>query len=88
MKDPRNAHCTRRLWLIALVVALGLATVALADHTPDPDAVTVAGSLQSELGCPGDWQPDCAATHLAFDDFPMFVKINYIFCVFRYSSHF
>ncbi|MFC6345395.1 hypothetical protein ACFP8W_25650, partial [Nocardioides hankookensis] len=22
---------------------------------------------QSELGCPGDWQPDCAATHLAFD---------------------
>jgi hypothetical protein len=27
----------------------------------------VAGSLQSELGCPGDWQPDCAATHLAFD---------------------
>jgi pullulanase-type alpha-1,6-glucosidase len=23
------------------------------------------GSLQSELGCPGDWQPDCATTHLA-----------------------
>ena len=30
-------------------------------------AVTIAGSLQDELGCPGDWQPDCAATHLAYD---------------------
>ena len=27
----------------------------------------VAGSLQSELGCPGDWQPECAATHLTYD---------------------
>jgi alpha-amylase len=29
--------------------------------------VTVAGSLQSELTCPGDWQPDCAATHLVLE---------------------
>ena len=29
--------------------------------------MTVAGSLQSELGCPGDWQPECATTHLGFD---------------------
>ena len=29
--------------------------------------MTIAGSFQSELGCSGDWQPDCAATHLAFD---------------------
>ncbi|MBA2956277.1 alpha-amylase [Nocardioides sp. MAH-18] len=29
--------------------------------------VTVAGSLQSEIGCTGDWQPDCAATHLVLD---------------------
>ena len=27
--------------------------------------VTVAGSLQSELGCAGDWDPTCAATDLA-----------------------
>ena len=26
---------------------------------------TLVGSLQSELGCPGDWQPDCDATDLA-----------------------
>ena len=39
----------------------------LADHTSDPASVTIAGSLQSELGCAGDWQPDCANTHLAYD---------------------
>jgi len=38
-----------------------------ADHTPAPASAAVVGSLQSELGCPGDWQPDCAATDLAFD---------------------
>ncbi len=32
-----------------------------------PSAVVVAGSLQSELGCAGDWNPACAATGLAFD---------------------
>jgi glucoamylase len=36
-------------------------------NTPDPTSVTIAGSLQSELGCPGDWDPACAATHLAYD---------------------
>jgi pullulanase len=35
--------------------------------TPPPTSVAVAGSLQSEVGCPGDWQPDCAATELIFD---------------------
>jgi glycosidase/fibronectin type 3 domain-containing protein len=51
----------------ALVALLATLPSALASHTPQPTAVTIAGSLQSELGCPGDWQPDCAATHLAYD---------------------
>ncbi len=38
-----------------------------ASHTNNPTSVTVAGDLQSELGCPGDWQPDCASTHLTYD---------------------
>ncbi len=54
--------------LLALAAAsLVLIPAATASHTPNPSAVTVAGSLQSELGCPGDWQPDCAATHLSYD---------------------
>lgn len=32
---------------------------------PAPAPVTLAGSFQSELGCPGDWQPDCTRTDLA-----------------------
>lgn len=36
-------------------------------HTPMPATVIIAGSFQSELGCPGDWQPDCAVTELSHD---------------------
>src|SRR5512141_2012679 len=57
-----------------LIIILALALVifapphqAFAAITPNPASVTIAGSLQSELGCPGDWQPDCAATRLAYD---------------------
>ncbi len=46
---------------------LAPAAHVLAAGTPAPTSVTIAGSLQSELGCPGDWQPDCAATHLSYD---------------------
>ncbi len=37
------------------------------DHLIQPALVTVAGSLQSELGCPDDWQPPCSATFLSYD---------------------
>ncbi|MCP2370025.1 pullulanase-type alpha-1,6-glucosidase [Agromyces terreus] len=30
--------------------------------TAEGPVVTLPGSLQSELGCPGDWQPECLAT--------------------------
>ncbi len=55
--------------LFALLIALFPTppTTVLASHTPNPASVTIAGSLQNELGCPGDWMPDCAATHLGYD---------------------
>jgi hypothetical protein len=51
------------------VVQATSATVTVTTAPPQPavGSVTVAGDLQSELGCPSDWMPDCAATHLAFD---------------------
>jgi pullulanase-type alpha-1,6-glucosidase len=61
MRDSR----TRGAALPALLLLL--AVPAFAADTPDPASVTVAGSLQSELGCSDDWQPACAATHLTFD---------------------
>ena len=33
----------------------------------EPSSVTVAGNMQSELGCAGDWDPSCALTHLIYD---------------------
>ncbi|MEU4601801.1 pullulanase-type alpha-1,6-glucosidase [Kribbella sp. NPDC023972] len=49
----------------AAVVVLGLGTAAPAPARPAADRViTLAGSLQSELGCPGDWDPACTATSL------------------------
>lgn len=35
---------------------------------PQPISVTVVGDLQSEAGCPGDWQPECATTQMDLDD--------------------
>jgi hypothetical protein len=50
--------------LSCVLAGLALAPQASADHTTMPASVTLVGSLQSELGCPGDWQPGCAATAL------------------------
>ena len=36
------------------------------EPAPEPAAVAIAGDLQNELGCSGDWQPDCATTQLTF----------------------
>lgn len=42
-------------------------TVTTAEPKPVKNSVTVAGSLQSEIGCPEDWNPACATSHLTFD---------------------
>ena len=58
---------TRRAVVSAVLLATTITSAGVpvdADHTPAPTTVTVAGSLQAELGCPGEWQPDCAATAL------------------------
>ncbi|MFF0271188.1 pullulanase-type alpha-1,6-glucosidase [Kribbella sp. NPDC004536] len=49
----------------AAVVVLGLATPTQAPAAAAAERViTLAGSLQSELGCAGDWDPGCDATSL------------------------
>lgn len=34
----------------------------------NPDFVTIPGTIQSILGCAGDWQPTCEATFLTLDE--------------------
>ncbi len=62
----------RLLPLTGLLLVLAVMTgISLAQDNPDgypePSTVTVAGTVQSLLGCPGDWQPECEATMLTFD---------------------
>lgn len=75
MRAPRR---TNALVLLAMSAVLGCAdTTGLPptslpggpqfQHTSPPSSMTIAGSFQSELGCPGDWQPECAQTHLSYD---------------------
>ncbi|MBK8026216.1 MAG: pullulanase-type alpha-1,6-glucosidase [Chloroflexi bacterium] len=55
-----------RIALLALSVLLfGLTATAQDDA---PDLVVIPGTIQSVLGCPGDWQPECEATALAYDE--------------------
>ncbi|WP_199424661.1 pullulanase-type alpha-1,6-glucosidase [Actinotalea solisilvae] len=78
-RSARPAHPARRARTAArlgtaLAVALTGAAVQAgpltAPATAAASSAALVGSLQSELGCPGDWQPDCAATELAPTDVP------------------
>jgi glycosidase len=51
--------------ILAGALGSGLLTAGAPPARAATDSVTLAGSLQSELGCPADWQAGCAATHLA-----------------------
>jgi glycosidase len=75
--DRRVSH-VRRMFVVAALLGLlativGLAPVAKPSPVASshliatPTSVTIAGSFQNELGCPGDWQPDCVTPHLAYD---------------------
>ena len=57
----------RAVLVVLCSAGLVLLPAATASHTPPPLTVTVAGSLQAEAGCPGDWDPACAVTHLTYD---------------------
>ena len=41
---------------------------AVEDTVVQPGAVAVAGDLNAEIGCPGDWEPDCDAAQMTYDD--------------------
>jgi len=55
------------LFLAALFPAASGPAPVLASHTSNPTTVGIPGSYQEEVGCPGDWQPECAITKLGHD---------------------
>ncbi|MFC6633047.1 pullulanase-type alpha-1,6-glucosidase [Microbulbifer taiwanensis] len=68
MRSIKPYHRSRpgaRFLLCGLLCATCLPTQA--SDTPPPSAVNIPGTIQSQLGCPGDWQPECAASMLDYD---------------------
>ena len=61
---PRSRRGPARALVALCTTGLLGAALPLPAGAAEP-AVTLVGSLQSELGCPGDWQPECTATVLA-----------------------
>ena len=67
MERPRQ----HRWFTLLIMLGMLLATIALPSRVPavyasvaDPASVTVAGDFQHLL-CSGDWQANCAATHMS-----------------------
>ncbi|MBK8048740.1 MAG: hypothetical protein IPK16_17420 [Anaerolineales bacterium] len=73
MPAYRNRSIALHWLVLASLLVSSLAGVitptqaALAADTPSPTSVTIAGSLQDEAGCAGDWDPACDASKLAYD---------------------
>ncbi|MEM9952638.1 MAG: pullulanase-type alpha-1,6-glucosidase [Chloroflexota bacterium] len=51
---------------IALAILLGLLGVFTVIAQDIPEIVNVPGNIQPELGCDGEWAPDCEATFLEY----------------------
>ena len=58
---------------ILLIFAILLGSFSAISVSPvkaqgsNPDMVNIPGTHQDELGCPGEWQPDCENTLLTYD---------------------
>ena len=52
---------------LSLIFVLVMTSIITAQIVENPDSVTIAGTVQSVLGCPGDWQPECDATFLTYN---------------------
>lgn len=54
--------------LTSVILMLGVLFSVQAQENPHgfptPELVVIPGTIQSEAGCPGDWQPDCTNTAL------------------------
>jgi glycosidase len=66
-KQPKFRFMTTILLFAFLFGLITIKAPVQTSATPDPSSVTIAGSLQTEIGCPVDWDPSCAAAHLLYD---------------------
>lgn len=64
----RRKHLERYFFLGLVVFALCIGVIATAQDVPaTPTSITIAGTIQSVLGCANDWAPECDKTFLTYD---------------------
>ncbi|MCB9418815.1 MAG: pullulanase-type alpha-1,6-glucosidase [Ardenticatenaceae bacterium] len=59
-----------RLFVLVILLVTAVSTHAQSDNPealPAPESVAIAGTFQTALGCPGNWNTDCAETALTYD---------------------
>ncbi len=59
---------TRRVVVILILLFVSSSLAVFGQGGDQPAQVVIPGTIQSVLGCPGDWQPDCQVTALTFND--------------------
>ncbi|MCB9451529.1 MAG: pullulanase-type alpha-1,6-glucosidase [Anaerolineaceae bacterium] len=60
-------HKSKHFFIVVMLALVLLGASVFAQDAAAPESVTIAGTIQGVLGCPGDWQPECEVTHLAYD---------------------
>ncbi len=55
------------LWILVVLLSVTVVAQDNPQGLPAPEMVTIPGSLQSKVGCPGDWQPECDKTALTYN---------------------
>ena len=66
-RHPWQVKLLTILFSSVLVLTPALSSPANAQEEAAPETATIAGTLQSELGCSGDWMPGCELTYLTYD---------------------
>lgn len=66
MKTGYRSRVVIPALLLCLSLSLSLVFTTTAQSS-NPDTVTIAGTIQTLLGCSADWQPECEQTQLTYD---------------------
>lgn len=72
----KNNHFTWGKFRLVLIIllALGITAVSASAQTddpasiPPPDSVTIAGTIQPDIGCAGEWNTSCEESQLTYDE--------------------
>lgn len=69
MRNTRSKSThTRHLALLLLMTLMLSTSLTVLAQDDAPTLVVIPGTIQSVLGCPGDWQPECENTALTYDE--------------------